>query len=106
MDPNTLVMKLLLGGILGMAGQGIRVIVGLKKVHDSIDTKKIQFSAEFQTSTLVISLLIGFVAGIVGVISIDTSGNDLVDKNTLLTLLGIGYAGTDFIEAFMKKQQV
>ena len=104
MDPSTLVMKLILGGILGMVGQGARVVVGLKKLNDKANQQNQEFSDIFKTSTLVLSLMIGFIAGVLGVISIDMPQDDLIDKATVLTLLGIGYAGTDFIEGFLKKQ--
>jgi hypothetical protein len=106
MDPSTLLMKLLVGGILGLAGQGARAIVGLKKVNDTAQQEGTTFSAEFRLSTLLISFMIGFVAGIVAVISIDMPEDDLIDKTTILAIFAAGYAGTDFIEGFIKKEVV
>ena len=60
MDPSTLVMKLILGGILGMVGQGARVVVGLKKLNDKANQQNQEFSDIFKTSTLVLSLMNGF----------------------------------------------
>ena len=105
MDLSELVMKLVLGGILGMVGQGLRAISGLKKVHDSATQSQKDFSALFQPSQLVVSLLIGFIAGVLAVLTIEMP-EDGVDKSTLFLLLGAGYAGTDFIEAFMRKNPI
>jgi len=103
MDPGIVVMQLLLGGILGMTGQGVRVIVGLKKVHEQAEKDKKQFGQVFSTSTLVISLIIGFVSGVLALISMAGTDSDLVDQSMMIAVLGAGYAGTDFIEGFMKK---
>lgn len=103
MDAGTLVMTLLVGGILGMVGQGIRAIVGLKKVSDAAKEAGKGMGEEFKPATLVVSLVIGFVAGVLGIVSLDMGDEGVVDKATILTLLGIGYAGTDFIEGFIRK---
>jgi uncharacterized membrane protein SpoIIM required for sporulation len=89
----------LLGAFLGMAGQAARVIVGLKKKYD----KSTEGGSQdwFDTKQLVISLVIGGVAGIIGAISLI---GEEITKQTLLTLIAIGYAGADFIEGFMKKK--
>ncbi len=94
------------GGIVGMIGQGIRAATGLKKLHDKAQQEGKVFSEVFQTNTLVISLFIGFIAGALGAISLRGAGQlDIksVAGQTLIALLGIGYAGTDFIEAFIRK---
>jgi hypothetical protein len=103
MDASDLVMKLLLGGMLGMLGQGIRAVAGLKKVKDEAEAKKLAFKEVFETSTLLISIFIGFVAGALATLGLDLSDDEVIDKSTLLTLLAAGYPGTDFIEAFIKK---
>ena len=74
----------------------------LKKVHDSVQRGKTMVD-EFQASTLVVSLIIGFAAEVLGAVTLEMPEDDLIDKNSMLALLGIGYAGTDFIEAFMRK---
>lgn len=103
MDVNVLVMEIILGGLLGMVGQGARVVVGLKKLNDEAAEKQKPFSDLFSTSTLVVSLLIGFVAGVLALIGTSGIDTELIDKNTMLAIIGAGYAGTDFIEGFMKK---
>ena len=95
---------LLLGGLLGTLGQGIRVVAGLKKVNDQAVRDGTPFAQLFQTSTLLLSLLIGFIAGALAIIGI-TSGQEAlkVSKDLAITLIAAGYAGTDFIEGFIKK---
>jgi hypothetical protein len=96
---------LLFGGLVGMVGQGIRVAVGLKKVNDTAQEKGVAFSEVFKPNELLVSLLIGFVAGALGILSLrqvgETAGT--FDTENVIALIGIGYAGTDFIEAFVKK---
>ena len=95
---------LLLGGMLGVIGQGIRVVIGLKKLNQEASLEGKPFSELFQGSALSISLLIGFVAGALAIIGI-TDGNEATkpSKELIVTILGAGYAGTDFIEGFINK---
>jgi len=99
------ILNLLLGGILGMLGQGLRVVAGLKKMNDQGAREGRTFSSMFQTSAMLSSLMIGFIAGAVAiVVSIDVAAvADKIDKTTIVTLITAGYAGTDFIEGFIKK---
>ena len=104
MGLNDWVLALILGGILGMTGQGIRVVIGLKKLHKKAFDEKKQFKEVFQSTELILSLLIGFMAGSLAIIGI--SGGDGVvnpNKELFITILGAGYAGTDFIEGFISK---
>jgi putative chitinase len=101
------IAQLALGGLLGMLGQGVRVIGGLKKVHDQAAQQSKEFGDLFELSTLVISLLIGFIAGALAILALGSTQGlpdpANVDRKTIMALLAAGYAGTDFIEAFMKK---
>lgn len=98
------IIQLLLGGILGMVGQGIRVVAGLKKVNDQALQRNQPFGELFETSSLFISLLIGFLAGALAVVALSgDSGSLEINKQIILGLIGAGYAGTDFIEGFIKK---
>ena len=95
---------LLLGGLLGMLGQGIRIIVGLKKLNDEASVEGSSFSSKFQGNRLGLSLLIGFIAGGLAVIGFaETPGFKTPSREMIVTLLGAGYAGTDFIEGFIQK---
>jgi hypothetical protein len=95
---------LVLGGVLGTLGQGIRVIVGLKKQSDESAAKGRALKDDFDGTQLGVSLFIGFVAGGLGIMTLsgfDTSA--AMTKETAFTVVGIGYAGADFIEGFISK---
>jgi uncharacterized membrane protein YeaQ/YmgE (transglycosylase-associated protein family) len=98
------VMTIILGGILGMVGQGIRVIIGLKKMNETAAQEGKKFSDLFQGNTLGLSLLIGFIAGALAMVGI-SNGMEISNpsKEIIVTIIGAGYAGTDFIEGFIKK---
>jgi hypothetical protein len=97
MNAYEILASLILGIILGVLGQGIRVIVGLKKMsEESNSTNK-----NFDIKRLILSLGIGGVAGGLGaIILLDQK----LDKELLLTFVATGYAGTDFIEGVLKTQ--
>lgn len=87
---------IILGIILGAVGQGARAVVGMKKQYDRGPRNW------FNGWVLITSLMIGGIAGAFGAITL-LDNREVIDKQTLLTLVTIGYAGTDFIEGFMKK---
>jgi hypothetical protein len=104
MDATEWVLTLILGGILGMIGQGIRVVAGLKKIHDQALAQGKDFNALFQGSSLGLSLLIGFIAGALAIIAVvDYPPTANPSKQLIISIIGAGYAGTDFIEGFIKK---
>ena len=95
-------LALLLGGLMGMIGQGIRAVAGLKKMNDNAQSSGATSADLFIASRLVVSLLIGFIAGVIAAISVGLDKLINIDPGNLSTLFGIaaaGYAGTDFIEA-------
>jgi len=95
------ILQILAGGMLGVIGQTIRMIIGLKKWYD--DKSRNPGSAPaFDLRRLLISLLIGFVAGALGAL-VYKNPVDLQHKESLIALIGIGYAGVDFIEGIMLK---
>jgi len=108
MEITSLLYHLLLGGLLGALGQGIRVIVGLKKTYDtSLQTSK-KFGEVFEGRQLFLSLLIGFIAGCLGIVVMldfdsGTKPPLVLSKAVISELVAIGYAGADFIEGFVKK---
>ena len=87
---------IILGIVLGIAGQGARSVVGMKKNYDKASRDW------FDGRLLITSLMIGGIAGAFGAIGL-FDNRKVVDKQILLTLITIGYAGTDFIEGFMMK---
>ncbi len=103
MSVTTAIMLILLGGILGMVGQGIRTIIGLKKLHDEAVKLQKKFTELFTPSALWTGLFIGFVAGVLAMFGSAGFDAEVIDKNTMMTVMAAGYAGTDFIEGFIKK---
>lgn len=104
MTVNDWLSAISLGLICGALGQGVRIVAGLKKLADQA-TEARSVSDQLVVSQILVSLLIGSVAGAVGVIGL-LQGKATIDSmaaDTIVTLMGIGYAGADFIEAFMKK---
>ena len=93
---------LLLCGLMGVVGQGIRATLGLKNAPavvgpDGLPTQQSQFNAAY----FVISLMIGFIAGVLAGIAIGLDQLMQLDPSNMKLLLGIaaaGYAGADFIE--------
>jgi hypothetical protein len=95
-------LALILAGILGMVGQGIRAVAGIKKMNDDAQAKGISPSQAFSPSWFFVSLMIGFIAGVVAGLALGVS-KILKAPDDFQLLLGIaaaGYTGTDFIEAF------
>jgi hypothetical protein len=93
----------LLGAVLGAIGQGIRIFIGLKKQSDAAADagKKLEdvFSFKQLNVSIIIALVLGAIAGILGVI---LNGTATLDKNYMITIIILGYAGTDFVEGFIK----
>ena len=94
-------MIILLGGVMGTIGQGMRTVVGIKKLHENMAQAGKTLREGFDGTTLAVSLLIGFIAGALAAITLVRG--DRVEPELLMGLLAAGYAGTDFIEAFMRK---
>jgi hypothetical protein len=97
---------LIMGGFLGLLGQGARTIVGLKGLYDEADSRDVSQTDLFSAARLVISLLIGFLAGLAATLALGIDKLLFIDPSKLDILLGIaaaGYVGTDFIEGFMSR---
>jgi putative chitinase len=95
-----------LGGVMGLIGQGARTVIGLKKLHDENAAKGPNEQDSFIASRLVVSLFIGFIAGVAATLLLGL--DKLADIKTedidlLLGLAAAGYAGTDIIEAFVTR---
>jgi hypothetical protein len=93
---------LLIGTLLGAAGQVARAAVGLKKEMDAAAAASPQkkWDEWFDARQLLVSVLFGAVAGVLA--SVAMMGAE-IDKKFLLGCLAAGYAGSDFIEGFMSK---
>jgi predicted chitinase len=100
---GTILLALLLCGLLGVLGQGVRAIVGLKNAG-SLNSTTPSEQAEFSLAYLVLSLMIGFIAGILAGIALNLENIITVDPSNWKLMLGIagsGYVGADFIENTM-----
>jgi hypothetical protein len=93
---------LLLGGILGLFGQGARAAVGLKTLGDYASGPKPSQADVFNAARFAISLGIGFLSGIGAGLTYFLAGGDAakLTGETLLGFAAAGYVGTDAIEAF------
>jgi len=97
---NQVLLALLLSGFMGVLGQGIRAAIGLKSAAAlAVGTPNQQ--SQFDAAYFGLSLMIGFIAGVLAGIGIGLDQVIAVDATHIKTLLGIaaaGYAGADFIE--------
>jgi hypothetical protein len=91
---------------MGLIGQGVRAVVGLKKMNESAQQQAASAADLFMASRLILSLFIGFITGVVATLALGVSKLFQLDDSGIQTLLGIaasGYAGTDLIEGFASR---
>ena len=102
MTPEQVIEKILLGGLLGLLGQGIRMAIGLKKLSDANAQK--DNKEDLNGGRLMVSLFIGFVAGALYVLvngfdnKPDVANGEYIGNQFVFTVIAAGYAGSDFIE--------
>jgi len=94
---------ILLGGLMGLFGQGIRAVVGLKTMVDEANQKGVSQNELFDAARLLISLVIGFLAGIAATLALGFDKFDTIQMSLLLGIAAAGYSGTDFIEGFISQ---
>src|ERR1043166_6038241 len=87
-------------GMMGVTGQFVRAAARAKKLNDEAASRNVRFADVFDWPIFMTSIATGFAAGIIAGLSIKP---DEISKEFLLGILAAGYAGADFIEAFMKK---
>jgi len=102
MTPIDWLIVLTLGLIMGIVGQGARIVVGLKKAKDEAAASNKTLGDVFETSTLLVSLLIGAASGAIAAVTTITS-NANVSSSALLALAAAGYSGSDFLEGMIAK---
>jgi len=106
MDPWPILGRLLLAAFLGVVGQLIRVVVGLKKEIDQAGSMGKMYKDNFNSKELLLSLAlamgVGAIAGVLSAI-VTASPTSALTSNVMIGLMAAGYSGTDFIEGFMKK---
>ena len=101
--PDEWLTLLLLGALLGMAGQGIRVIVGIKKLNDA-NAQPNAVEEKVRLVQLALSFFIAFAVGaIAGILAAVSMDDTAVDGKIITAFIAAGYAGTDFIEGWMKR---
>lgn len=105
MDATTWLAGLLLGGLMGLLGQGARAVVGMKKLNDDAVAKGEALRDNFSPSQFFLSLMIGFIAGTLAMAGLMSGGEalDKIEGQTLMTVFAAGYAGADFIEGFVNR---
>jgi hypothetical protein len=110
-DVYQVLAYILLGLILGIVGQFIRIGIGLKKQFDRASEANTDISALFDKNQLLVSIIFAiFVGGTAGVLYISSNwdaiskgGAIFITSQFLITLISVGYAGTDFIEGLLTK---
>lgn len=106
MNANELLQLVAIGAIAGAFGQGLRAIVGIKKASDEAAAQGNTLRSEgLDVARLVFSLFIGAVAGGVGIFTItgfNSGATASITPEIFFGVIGIGYAGTDFIEGFVR----
>lgn len=104
MTNNELILNVLAGGLLGMIGQGIRMVIRLKKVSGNSSSNNPYIGRLFA------GIFIAFVIGSIGMIILSLNQNELLDDGVLnngegklttqsiVTIVSIAYIGVDIIE--------
>jgi len=95
--------NVLLGAFLGAVGQLIRVVAGLKKESDQAAAANQTLAQRFSWPELLVSLGLSIAVGAIAGVLAGLQNTSAYDTKTLLTFVGAGYSGTDFLEALMKK---
>ena len=97
---SDILVTLLLCGLMGMLGQGIRAAIGLKNALSAAPGSAARRN-EFSPAYFATSLMIGFIAGALAGVLIGLDKLMHFDADNINVLAGIaaaGYAGVDFIE--------
>ncbi len=104
MSTGNALQLLLLGGLLGLFGQGVRAAVGLRLLKDYANAPSPGQNDVFNAARLAVSLVVGFLAGVAAALTyILKGGTGETVSDLLLPFAGAGYVGTDIIEAFYVK---
>ena len=99
MTANDWLVIVAFGSMFGALGQLVRAVPGLKKMMADP-------AGKFDAMRFIISLMLGAVAGaLAAILLVSKNSLFLANLNTqvIFTLMGAGYAGSDFIEGFMAK---
>jgi hypothetical protein len=104
MDMAQTLALLAIGGLLGAAGQALRVIIGIKKqIDDARAASPPKTAADwFDGKKLGISFILGAVAGLLAAVS-QYSADLTITRELLMGFAAAGYAGADFIGGLMPR---
>jgi hypothetical protein len=91
-----------LGGFIGALGQGVRTIVGLKKLNDAASGSSLSIGDMIAPARLFVSLAVGFIAGALAAVGLIKNLAD-ISSEQIFALAAAGYAGADFIEGFVSR---
>jgi hypothetical protein len=96
---------LLLGGLMGILGQGARAVVGLKGMADNAKALDLSPNDLFEAARLIVSILIGFLVGLAAALIYIKTTTPLVEPNfqALIGFAASGYVGVDFLEGFISQ---
>lgn len=90
-------LVLLLCALMGLLGQGVRAVVGLRG-GGMLNQSSPNQQSEFNAAYLAFSLMLGAVAGILAGLVIGPQSFNANDVKVLVGVAVAGYAGADFIE--------
>ncbi len=96
---SDILVTLLLCGLMGLLGQGIRAAIGLKNALSAPPgaSRRNEFSPAYFATSLMIGFIAGALAGVL--IGLDKLMHFNADNiNVLAGIAAAGYAGVDFIE--------
>lgn len=102
MDTTQTLTFVALGALLGVAGQGLRAAIGIKKEMEDPKNAGKSVKDWFNTKELVVSFILGGVAGILAALT-QYDPKVEITKNLLFGFVAAGYSGADFIGGIMKK---
>ena len=94
---------ILLGGIMGLLGQGVRAAMGMQKLKEESEAAGHSAEGGFRSNMFLSSLLTGFVAGALASFTVEFKDTSKIEVAQLMGMFAAGYAGTDFIENTAKR---
>ncbi len=86
--PIGLLEYLIVGGLMGMLGQGARAVIGLKEMSTDARTLNLNPNDVFETGRLITSIIIGFLVGLAAALVTLKSGDTIITIPGWTTLLG------------------
>lgn len=104
MSASEILIQIILAGLLGITGQLLRIVVGLKKVNEEASKTGVPAKDILVVSKMVISILIGFATGVLAWLAVaNVSQTFVFTKDVIMGIIAAGYSGTDFIEGIISK---